>query len=135
MITSKVIYKGNLRNELIHINSGETIVTDAPIDNHGKGEAFSPTDLAATSLATCMMTVMGIGAEGRGIAITSMEAEVTKIMVAHPRKIGEIVVNLKIKAENVTPSQIDALKEIGINCPVALSLHPDVKQSITIDFI
>jgi uncharacterized OsmC-like protein len=135
MITSKVIYKGNLRNELTHINSGETIVTDAPIDNHGKGEAFSPTDLAATSLATCMMTVMGIGAEGRGIAITSMEAEVTKIMVANPRKIGEIVVNLKIKAENVTPSQIDVLKEIGTNCPVALSLHPDVKQSVTIDFI
>ena len=133
MITSTVTYLGNLRNECIHIRSGKAIITDAPPDNHGKGEAFSPTDLAATSLATCMMTVMGIAAEGRGIELKEMHAEVTKIMADNPRRIAEVIVDLKVKS-NADEAQQKVLETIGINCPVALSLHPDVKQRVTISF-
>ncbi len=133
MITSIVEYKGDLRTECTHVRSGQVIITDAPLDNHGKGEAFSPTDLAATSLATCMITVMNIAAGGRGIRINSMRAEVTKIMVENPRRIAEIVINLDIKGE-YDEEQQHVLERIGRNCPVALSLHPDLKQTLTFNF-
>ena len=133
MITSIVEYKGGLRTECTHVRSGQTIITDAPVDNHGKGEAFSPTDLAATSLATCLITVMNIAAEGRGIRIDSMRAEVTKIMVENPRRIAEIVINLDVKGE-YDEEQQHVLERIGRNCPVALSLHPDLKQTLTFNF-
>jgi putative redox protein len=134
MITSKVIYKGGLRTECTHTLSGQTIITDAPPDNHGKGESFSPTDLAATSLATCLITVTNIAAESRGIAIQEMSAEVTKIMSANPRKISEIIMDVYIKAENISAAQQEALEHIGRNCPVALSLHPELKQTIRFHF-
>ena len=130
MITSVVEYKGDLRSECTHVRSGQVIITDAPLDNHGKGEAFSPTDLAATSLATCMITVMNIAANGRNIKIDGMRAEVTKVMAENPRRIAEIVVDLTINAE-LDESTKKLLEEIGRGCPVARSLHPDVKQSIT----
>ena len=133
MITSIVEYKGGLRTECTHVRSGQTIITDAPVDNHGKGEAFSPTDLAATSLATCLITVMNIAADGRGIRIDSMRAEVTKIMVENPRRIAEIMINVDIKGE-YDEEQQHVLERIGRNCPVALSLHPDLKQTLTFDF-
>ena len=133
MITSIVEYKGGLRTECTHVRSGQTIITDAPLDNHGKGEAFSPTDLAATSLATCLITVMNIAAEGRGIKIDSMRAEVTKIMVENPRRIAEVKIDLVIRGE-YNEEQQNVLERIGRNCPVALSLHPDLKQTLTFDF-
>ncbi len=135
MQLSKVFYKGDLRTNAIHLASGETIITDAPKDNNGRGEAFSPTDLAATSLASCMMTIMGIAANARGIKIEKMEADVTKIMAQNPRRISEIVVNVMLKINNDTDDYRKVLTEAGLNCPVAKSLHPDIKQNITFTFI
>jgi len=135
MRLSKVIYKGDLRTLATHLASGESIITDAPVDNNGKGEAFSPTDLAATSLANCMMTVMGIAANARNIEIEKMEAEVTKIMAANPRRISEIIINLDLKINEDTENYRKVLTEVGLNCPVAKSLHPDIKQSVTINYL
>jgi len=97
MSTSKVIYKGDLRTESTHLQSGTTILTDAPTDNHGRGEAFSPTDMVANSLATCMFSIMGIKARSMDIDLNDSSAEVTKIMQAEPRKISEIIVTFEIK--------------------------------------
>ena len=133
MATSTVIYQGDLRTECTHLKSGQTIITDAPTDNHGMGEAFSPTDLAATSLGCCMITVMNIAANGRGITIEKMRADVTKVMAANPRRISEITVDVKIEGE-FSQEQKRLLEDIGRNCPVALSLHPDIKQNITFHF-
>ncbi|RYD83064.1 MAG: OsmC family peroxiredoxin [Sphingobacteriales bacterium] len=135
MSTSKVFYKGELRTSALHIASGETFITDAPKDNNGKGEAFSPTDLTATSLANCMMTIMGIAANTREIKIEKMDAEVTKIMAANPRRISEIVVNLTLKIDEDNEKNRKILTEAGINCPVAKSLHPDINQNITFNFL
>lgn len=134
MTTSTVIYKGRLHTEAKHTKSAQIIETDAPIDNNGMGMAFSPTDLAATSLATCMMTVMGIEAEKKGIEIEMMEAEVYKIMAANPRRISgiKVMVTLKIDGDE---SAKEMLKNTGLNCPVALSLHPDLKQDIHFNFL
>ncbi|MDZ4839762.1 MAG: OsmC family protein [Bacteroidota bacterium] len=131
MSTSKVYYKGELRTEAIHILSGKSIMTDAPLDNHGKGEAFSPTDLTATSLANCMTTMMAIGAEGRGISIVKMETDVKKAMSSNPRRISEIIVNMTIKIEPDTESNREILEAIGLNCPVAKSLHPEIQQNVS----
>ena len=130
MATSIVEYLGDLRTECTHIKSGQTFITDAPTDNHGKGEAFSPTDLCATSLATCIITVMNIAANGRGIKIDEMRAEVTKVMAENPRRISQIIIDLKVKAA-LSGEQKKLLEHIGNNCPVALSLHPDIKQDIS----
>ena len=134
MTTSTVKYLGNLRTECTHILSGKNIITDAPLDNHGQGQAFSPTDLCATSLATCMITVMNIAAEGRKLQIDAMDAEVTKVMAANPRRISEIIIKLTIRASNLTDENKAILEEIGRNCPVAKSLHPDIKQDVTFYF-
>ena len=134
MATSKVIYQGNLRATCIHERSGSEIITDAPVDNHGKGEAFSPTDLAATSLATCMLTVMGIYANGRDIQLDGSTAEVTKIMAEHPRRIAEIHVDLIILNNMLTDKERELLEQVGLNCPVAKSLHPDIKQVVRFSY-
>ncbi|MCC6818730.1 MAG: OsmC family protein [Bacteroidia bacterium] len=136
MATSKVIYLGELRANAEHLASGNIIVTDAPIDNHGKGEAFSPTDLAATSLASCMITVLGIYCQNNAIDMKGTSAEVTKIMNTEgPRRIVGIDVNLTIK----TSTEMDEkhriiLERVALTCPVSLSLHPDLKQTININF-
>lgn len=129
MSTSKVIYLGNLRTENTHLKSGSTYITDAPTDNNGKGEAFSPTDTVATGLANCMITVMGIKARDMGVSIDGTTAEVTKIMAANPRRISEIIVVLEL------PSGIDEksrkiLENTGRTCPVLQSLHPDIEKNI-----
>jgi putative redox protein len=133
MHTSKVVYLGNLRTAATHIRSGEQIITDAPVDNKGRGEAFSPTDLAATSLATCAITTMGIAAQGRDIEIERMEATVTKVMAANPRRISEVQITISMRISPDNAKNREILEEIGLNCPVAISLHPDLKQ--TIDFV
>ena len=131
--TSHVVYQQNLRTELTHLRSGSTVVTDAPTDNNGKGEKFSPTDLMATSLASCMLTVMGIGAHKRGIAFRTARAEVTKIMASNPRRIAEIHVNLIIE-EKWNKEEKEIMERIGNTCPVAQSLHPEIKQRITYSY-
>lgn len=130
-MTSKVDYIGSLRTRCVHLRSGNTIVTDAPVDNHGKGEAFSPTDLAATSLACCMLTVMDIHAQGQGYSIDGATAEVTKHMTAAPRRIGAVDIRLIMPAGQLfSEEQKRSLERIARNCPVALSLHPDIEQRI-----
>ena len=136
MSTSKVIYLNDLRTNAIHLASGNTIVTDAPVDNHRKGEAFSPTDLAATSLAACMITVLGIHADKNGINMNTTHAEVTKIMsIEGPRRIVGIDVQLEIvTTEEMDEKQRIILERVAKTCPVSLSLHPDIQQNIAISF-
>lgn len=132
-MTSKITYLGELRTSSIHLQSGTEIITDAPIDNHGKGEAFSPTDMVANSLGTCMMTVMGIKANDMNVDLTGTTIEITKIMQAEPRKISKIIVvlNMAIAADEKTKT---ILERTGMNCPVLLSLHPDVEKDITFNW-
>ncbi len=129
-LTSQVIYQGELRTSATHQLSGTTIVTDAPPDNQGRGEAFSPTDLCATSLATCMMTIMGISARNRNIDLTGMAADVVKIMAADPRRIRRIEVTLRMPALEFSDTEKKVLEAAARNCPVAHSLHPDIEQVI-----
>jgi uncharacterized OsmC-like protein len=128
-----VKYLGNLRNESTHLRSGNSIITDAPVDNHGKGEAFSPTDLASVSLANCMMTIVAIAADTRNLVIESMEAEVKKEMASNPRRISAIHVRLRITGQ-FTDKEKTLLHHAALTCPVALSLHPDVNQNIEVAF-
>ena len=128
-MTSKVIYKGALRTEATHIRSGNTIITDAPTDNKGKGEAFSPTDLVATSLASCMLTIMGIKADEMNINIEGASAEVKKIMTAGPRRIAQviIVINIPISADEKTKN---ILEKSALTCPVDKSLSNSMIRDI-----
>jgi putative redox protein len=130
-MTSRVEYLGELRTTAEHLQSSTIILTDAPTDNHGKGEAFSPTDLCATSLANCMMTIMGISAGNRGMELKGMKAEVTKIMAANPRRIARIEINLHMPAGNYSDTEKKVLQTAAHTCPVAMSLHPDIEQAIT----
>lgn len=135
-MTSKVEYLGELRTKAEHVLSKSTIITDAPLDNHGKGESFSPTDLVATSLASCMMTIIGIKAQTWNKDPLGMNADVVKIMSQDlPRRIIEIVVNLRIPKEDFTIEEQEILKKAAFSCPVAKSLHTDIKQSIEIRFV
>ena len=132
-MVSKVIYKGDLRTESTHLQSNTTIVNDAPVDNQGKGEAFSPTDLLANSLATCMFTIMGIKARDNQWSIENSVAEVTKIMVADPRRIGEI--HIKFQMQGVTEAKDQTILErAAMTCPVMMSLHPDIQKKITFEW-
>ncbi len=131
-MTSTIIYNGALRCTTVHRQSGTRIESDAPTDNRGKGERFSPTDLTATSLGLCLITTVGIRAMDMGINIEGSELEVTKHMSKEPpRRIVQIDVNVKFKAENVSEKDKQLLENIGNTCPVAKTLHPDVVQNIS----
>lgn len=130
MANFEVIYTGELRCKAVHIKSGSEIITDAPVDNLGKGEAFSPTDLTATSLATCMLTTMGIAAQKNQFNIDGLRAEVSKIMAASPRRIAEVVVELYFPETLYTDEQKKMLETAALHCPVAKSLHPDLLQTV-----
>ena len=130
-MTSKIVYLGGLRSEATHLGSGKTLVTDAPKDNHGKGEAFSPTDLLATSLGCCMISIMGIVAMKNGFVFEHGEVEITKIMEANPRRVGEIIVNLRMPNGNFTEEQKKMLETAALNCPVAKSLSTELKQTVS----
>ena len=132
-MTSIVKYIGDLRCESEHLQSGTIIKTDPPTDNNGKGEMFSPTDLCATSLAQCMLTTIAILGGDRNLIIDGSYAEVTKIMVPKPRKIGEIVCNLYFKGE-FSEDEKSFIKETALNCPVALSLHPELKKTVHFNY-
>ena len=133
-MTSTVQYKGGLRTNNMHLKSGNSIITDAPTDNHGKGEAFSPTDLVATSLANCMFTVMGIKANAKGIDMDGAQAEVTKVMAANPRRIAEIHIKITMPKKNYSDEDKKLLEHTAITCPVAKSLHPDVVQRVAFEW-
>lgn len=131
-MTSKVVYTGSLRTEATHLASGSIIETDAPVDNQGRGERFSPTDLVATALASCMTTIMGIAARTHNINIDGTSCEVTKIMVANPRRIGEIVVSIHFPTtEQYDDKQKKILEHAALTCPVIESLHPDCKKTVS----
>jgi len=134
METAKTKYIGNLRTEATHVRSGVTITTDAPIDNQGKGEFFSPTDLLATSLGSCMLTIMGIAARTHGFNIDGTEVNITKVMGTDPRRVVEIVVELTFPHNNYTAKERKLLELSAKECPVANSLHPDLKQNIIFKF-
>lgn len=134
MTTLTSAYKGFLRTENTHTRSGQVVITDAPVDNKGKGEAFSPTDLVCTALSSCMLTTMAIVADREQIDMTGMTTEVVKIMGANPRKIAEIQVILSHPGLQASADQIDKLKHAAHTCPVALSLHESVKQTVTFRF-
>jgi uncharacterized OsmC-like protein len=129
MATSKVTYVGDLRTSSIHINSGSEIISDAPLDNNGKGEAFSPTDTVANALASCMFTVMGIKARDLDVDFLGSTAEVTKIMGTDPRRITEIHVtfSMSINPDDKTKT---ILERTAMTCPVFFSLHPEIKKEI-----
>lgn len=132
MATSHTTYLGELRTENEHIRSGVKIITDAPVDNQGKGEAFSPTDLVATALADCMITIMGIKAREKGLDLTGTILETTKIMSSEPRRIGEIIIEITFPKNNFSDKDKAIFAAITKSCPVALSLHPEVKQTINL---
>lgn len=130
-MTSEVIYQGDLRTSATHLQSGNSIETDAPTDNNGKGERFSPTDLVATALASCMMTIMGIAARNHGFNIDGTKCTVEKIMVPDPRRIGEIKIDMTFPAEQSYDDKTKAIIErAAMTCPVFESLHPDCKKTI-----
>ncbi|MFM9987398.1 OsmC family protein [Flavobacterium sp.] len=132
-MTSKITYLGDLRTSSIHLQSGTEILSDAPIDNNGKGEAFSPTDLVANATGSCMMTIMAIKARDLNVDLIGTTVEVTKIMQAEPRKISriEIIMNMSIATDEKTKT---ILERTAMNCPVLLSLNPDIEKDITINW-
>ena len=133
MATSIVRYLGELRTSSMHMQSGTEIITDAPLDNHGKGEAFSPTDMVANSLATCMITIMAIKARDMDVELKGTTAEVTKVMAADPRRISEIHIHFEMNHLADDKTRI-ILERVGMQCPVHFSLHPDIKKEITFNW-
>lgn len=129
-MTSKVTYIGDLRTTSVHLQSGTEILSDAPKDNHGKGEAFSPTDLVANSLATCMVSIMGIKSRDLNVDLTGSTVEVTKIMQAEPRKIAKIIAVFNMSVAVDEKAKL-ILERAAMTCPVLLSLHPDIEKEIT----
>jgi len=134
MVSMTGIYLGGLRTEATHLKSGNRIITDAPPDNNGKGEAFSPTDLTCASLNSCMMTLMGILAERENIDLTGLRSEIVKVMAANPRKISEIQIVFTHDNLVATDVQKEKLKRAALTCPVALSLSDSIKQDVTFNF-
>ncbi len=138
MPTIQITYTGDLRTQATHLQSGSQLVTDAPTDNQGRGEAFSPTDLVANALGTCILTTMAIVARREGIDLAQSTADVTKIMTQEaPRRIARIVINLALRVKTadglaLTDAQKTKLQTIAHTCPVAISLHPDLVQEVSI---
>jgi len=134
MKTSKITYLGGLRTEAVHLKSGKTFITDAPPDNNGKGEAFSPTDIMSTSLGCCMLTIMGIAANTHNINIEGASIDITKKMEANPRRVGEIVVEFNMPKNNYTDKEKAILEHAAITCPVAKSLSAELKQTVVFNY-
>lgn len=132
MTTSKVTYQGDLRTTAVHLQSNNEIITDAPVDNHGKGEAFSPTDLLSTSLASCMLTIIGIKAADMGVDVTGTTAEVTKVMAADPRRVSEVHIVMSFMQE-LDEKTLKIFYKTALTCPVAKSIHPDIVQNLTLN--
>ncbi len=133
--TAQITYLGDLRTKAIHLRSGNEIITDAPPDNQGKGEAFSPTDLVAAALGSCMVTIMGIAARTHNFNIDGTILRITKLMTPSPRRIGEIIINIDFPPLHYSKKVKKILQHCADTCPVALSLHPDLKQTVKLNFI
>lgn len=131
MKIAEIIYSGELRTEAKHLRSGKIIITDAPPDNNGKGEAFSPTDLLSASLGSCMLTVMGIVAERHQLDMKGTRVEISKIMDSNPRRVIEIVVEMTFPKNGFSEKDKQLLENTALTCPVAKSLHPDLKQTVS----
>ena len=127
-------YLGKLRTHSTHLKSSETIITDAPVDNNGKGNAFSPTDLVASALCSCMTTVMGICAEKNNFELPGSTAYVTKIMESHPRRISKIIIQINFDNNNLSDQQTEKLVAVAKGCPVAQSLSSDLIQEVKFNF-
>ena len=134
MKIAKIKYKGELRTEAVHLKSGNIVVTDAPTDNKGKGETFSPTDLLCTSLAACMLTIMGIVAANNHLIIDGTEVEITKIMKTDPRRVGEIIIAFTMRENNFSEKEKQLLENAARTCPVAKSLSTELKQTIIFNY-
>ena len=130
MTTIKTIYLGELRTENEHLQSGNKVITDAPTDNRGKGEFFSPTDLLATALGSCIMTIMGLKARDNGIDIEGTQVDVTKIMASDPRRVAEVIVEFTFPKKNYNEEEKQLVESVAGISPVPLSLHPDLVQTI-----
>jgi putative redox protein len=134
METARTKYIGDLRTEIIHVRSGSVITTDAPVDNKGKGENFSPTDMVASALGSCIFTIMGIAAREHGFSIDGSSCKITKIMTDSPRKIGEVKIEFDFSGNSYSEKQKKILEHCVKTCPVALSLNESVYQNITLLF-
>ena len=132
-MTSKITYVGDLRTTSVHLQSGTEILSDAPTDNHGKGEAFSPTDLVANSLGTCMVSIMAIKSKDLALDLVGSTVEITKIMQPEPRKIAKIIVVLNMSVAGDNKSRT-ILERAAMTCPVFLSLHPDIEKDVTFNW-
>lgn len=133
MATASIEYVGDLRTICIHLQSGTQILTDAPTDNHGKGEAFSPTDLVATALGSCMVSIMAIKSKDLEVDLKDSTVSITKIMQAEPRKIAKIIVELNMSIATSDKNKI-ILERSAMTCPVLLSLHPDIEKEVTFNW-
>jgi putative redox protein len=133
MATSNITYVGDLRTVCIHLQSGTQILTDAPTDNHGKGEAFSPTDLVATALGSCMVSIMGIKSRDLDVDLKDSTVSITKIMQSEPRKIAKIEVILNMSIETSEKNKT-ILERAAMTCPVLLSLHPDIEKDVVFNW-
>ncbi len=127
-------YAGALRTEAVHLKSSVTITTDAPVDNKGKGESFSPTDLLAASLGSCMLTIIGIASDTQGFNIDGTRLEISKIMASNPRRVSEIHISFHFPHREYSEKQKDIIRKSALTCPVALSLHPDIIQKVDFNF-
>lgn len=133
MATATITYTGELRTICIHLQSGNQIITDAPTDNHGKGEAFSPTDLVATALGSCMVSIMAIKSKDLDLDLKDSKVSITKIMQTEPRKIAKIDVILDMAIKTSTKNKI-ILERAAMTCPVLLSLHPDIEKNVAFNW-
>ncbi|MGZ5255529.1 MAG: OsmC family protein [Flavitalea sp.] len=133
-MTSTVVYDGNLRTVCTHLQSGTVIETDAPVDNQGKGEAFSPSDLLATALGSCMLTIMGMAAREQNIDMDGTSCSITKIMASEPRRVSEAQIVINFPALDYSDKVKTILKRAALTCPVAKSLHPDLLQNVVFNF-
>lgn len=129
-MTAEIVYKGELRCEMKHLNSDDLVITDAPIDNHGKGQSFSPTDIVAAACGSCALTVMGIAARTHHILLEGTKVTVLKVMVTNPRKISEVHLDFYFPPNNYSQKEKDILEHTARTCPVLLSLHPELKQDL-----
>jgi uncharacterized OsmC-like protein len=134
-MTSEIIYNGDLRTTATHLQSGSQIVTDAPLDNQGKGEAFSPTDLVATALGSCMMTIMGIKARDAGIDIVGIKCSINKIMASEPRRIAKVEVTFTMPSNNYSAAEKEYLVEASKGCPVCKSISSELESVVKFNWV
>lgn len=134
METSRVTYTGDLRTEALHVKSGQLFITDAPTDNQGRGEAFSPTDLLATSLGACAITVVGIAARTHGFNVDGTVINITKIMASDPRRVSEVIVEMDFPIVKYSEKEKSIIRHTINTCPVGQSLSPELKQTFILNF-